>query len=125
MQALGLDNVYYLGVLDYATHDTVARQCDVGLLLYTFAYAHLVPTSKYSAYVANGLAILSTDMVTLSEIIEEDQVGIAVPIQEFSTQLEQWLRFPEQVEPYKERAKQLSQNFGQGSYMQEWFDKII
>lgn len=124
-QVLGLSNVHYLGILDYATHDAVARQCDVGLLLYTFAYANLVPTSKYSAYVANGLAVLSANSITLSENIQADQVGQAVPVQHLPEQLERWLQTPEQIESFKKRAQQLSANFFHGSYMQEWFDEIL
>ena len=125
MEASKQKNIHYLGVLDYTTHDAVARQCDVGLLLYDHCYYDLAAPAKYSAYVANGLAVLSTDRVTLSNFVQEDQVGLALPLAELPAQLEQWLRFPQQVTPYQVQAQKLSQNFTQGTYMQEWFDKII
>ena len=125
IKANGLQNIHYLGLLDYATHDAVLQRCDIGLLLYQHSYYDLMATAKYSAYVANGLAVLSTDLVTLSEILREDQVALALPMEKLANQLVQWLSFPEQIAPYRERAKQLSTNFKQGLYMQEWFDQII
>lgn len=120
-----LVNVHYLGTLDYASFDAVASQCDVGLIPYNFSYAHMALTSKYSAYVANGLAVLSTNMATLTEVIHVDGVGVTVPPDDLPVQLAKWLKDPNLIAPYKERAKLLSSNFRQGSFMQDWFDSII
>lgn len=125
VQRLGIPNVQYLGLLDHATHDLVAKQCDIGLLLYEHSYYDLMATAKYSAYVACGLAILSTDLATLTEIIQEDGVGIAAPISVLLAKLEEWLVSPQLVTPFKAKAIQLSKNFTEGLYMQEWFAQMI
>ena len=124
-KSYNLANVHYLGVLDHATYDAVAEQCDVGLLIYQHSYYDLMATAKYSAYVANGLATLTTDLVTLSQMVKEDEVGLAVPFAELPTHLSRWLQHPEEVDPYKRRARQLSDNFRQGLYMLEWFEGIL
>jgi hypothetical protein len=120
-----IHNVHYLGPLDYATHDAIAHQCDVGLIVYSIAYAHLVPTAKYSAYIANGLAVLSTNLITLSQIIQEDGTGISTSIEKLPTVLAQWLEDPKQIKKYKERAAQLSIKFTKGVCMQFWFDELF
>ncbi|MEE8251887.1 MAG: hypothetical protein V3R24_09120 [Gemmatimonadales bacterium] len=125
VEIAGLKNVHYLGLLDYATHDAVLKRCHIGLLLYEHSYYDLMATAKYSAYVAKGLAVLSTDLVTLSEILREDRVGVASTIEELPTRLAHWLESPEELAPYRERARELSSNFVRGLYMQEWFDQAV
>jgi len=124
-QAAAPDNVRYLGALDYASHDAVARQCDLGLILYSAAYCHLVLTSKYSAYVANGLAVLSSDMISLAEILAEDGVGLCVPAEQMPAQLAAWLNAPHLIAPYRERARQLRGRYWTGIYFQKWFSEVI
>jgi glycosyltransferase involved in cell wall biosynthesis len=120
-----LCNVKYLGALDPATHDAVAAQCDVGLIVYTAAYFHLVLTAKYSAYVANGLAVLCSDLATLSQVIREDGVGESVPIQEMPVRLARWLREPEIVRPYQEQARRIAPRFSSGTFRQDWFEPLL
>jgi hypothetical protein len=121
----GLANVHYLGVLDHATHDAVAQACNVGLLLYDSAYYDMAAPAKYSAYVANGLAILSTDRSTLATFVREDGVGEAVAPAQVRSTLARWLRHPEQVAVYIEQAGQLRGKFTNGGYFQEWWDVVF
>jgi hypothetical protein len=98
----GQRNVYYLGLLSHAEHDAAARQCQIGLLLYAHSYADFKCTAKYSAYVANGLAVLSTDLLILSRIIKEDGVGQALPMPELIDELRRWATQPAIVNPYRQ-----------------------
>lgn len=114
-------NVHYLGLLSYADHDAAARQCQVGLLLYTNSYDDFKCTAKYPAYVANGMAVLSTDLLYLSRIIEEDKVGQALPMDQLVTELCHWAKWPEIIKPYRQQAHQLAPRYLDGTYMAEWF----
>ncbi|MCG3209579.1 MAG: hypothetical protein FOGNACKC_03206 [Anaerolineae bacterium] len=120
-----LKNVHYFGVLDHATHDAVARQCDIGLLLYQHSYYDLMATAKYSAYVANKLVILSTNLITLSTIINEDKVGFALPASKLPAQLNLWLQHNNQINQYKNNCQELQPSFFNGTYMEGWFRESI
>jgi glycosyltransferase involved in cell wall biosynthesis len=120
-QARGQGNVHYLGLLSHSDHDAVARQCQVGLMLYAHSYADFKCTAKYPAYVANGLAVLSTDLFYLSQVIEEDGVGKALPMPQLVAELRRWAAQPELVEVYRRRARCLAPCYLNGVYMEEWF----
>ena len=111
----GIANVHYLGVLDYATHDAVVQKCDIGLLIYAHSYYDLMATAKYSAYVANGLAVLGTDLVTLTEMIAEDRVGEAVSEHELAARLVSWLLHPEQIQTYRAQRSPAEQRLSRGT----------
>jgi hypothetical protein len=119
------DNIHYLGVLENTAHDAIARQCQVGIIAYNHGYAHLVPTTKYSAYIANGLAVLSTDLITLSQVLQEDGTGMAVSIEDMPPQLLHWLQNPELVRPYNTQARSLAPRFIEGECMQTWLKQIL
>jgi glycosyltransferase involved in cell wall biosynthesis len=121
----GLANVRYLGPLPRPVHDDLARRCDVGLLVYDFAYAHLVTTAKYSSYVACGLAVLSADLATLSACLAEDGVGEAVPASQLAERLGQWLADPPRWQGYRARARALAPRFTGGDFMQAWLEPVL
>ena len=121
----GQDNVHYLGLLSHADHDAAARQCQVGLMLYGHSYADFKCTAKYPAYVANGLAVLSTDLHYLSQVIAEDGAGKALPMNELVAELARWVAQPELIEPYRSRAQTLSREYLRGTYMAEWFEPLM
>ncbi len=89
---LDVPNVRHHGLLPPSAHDWLARRCDIGLILYSTddPYQHLRPTLKYSAYLANGLAVLSTDLDRVAENIKRDGVGQAMPIRELSVEVLRW-----------------------------------
>lgn len=124
-QARNQENVHHLGLLSHVDHDAAARQCDIGLMLYGHSYADFKCTAKYPAYVANGLAVLSTDLLYLRQIISEDGTGLAVPIDQITTVLRHWINNPETIQSYRNYAKQIARYYTNGSYMGEWFEPII
>jgi len=125
IKKLSVPNIIYLGLLDYADFDAIARNCDFALMVYPNEfYYNLGPTCKYSAYVANGLAILSTDIKTVGACINEDGVGKALSISELNQELERWIEDPAEFERYKKRAMEISKNFRRGLYIKEWFETI-
>lgn len=120
-------NVEYMGVLDPRSLDALASSCDVGLILYptTHRYYHWAPTSKYSTYVANGLAVLSTRLETIEKNLIRDGVGLALDWQDLCTTLEKWMEHPELVLPFKREAKRLSAKVRSDFFVREWLDPIL
>jgi len=109
---LDVPNVRHHGQLGPAEHDWLAQQCDVGLILYPTedTYNHLRPTLKYSAYLANGLAVLSTDLRAVADNIRGDRVGQAMPIRELALEVLRWSTKPKLWAGAKTRATQLAED---------------
>ncbi len=123
---LGVTNARHYGRLNLATHDWLAGRCDAGLILWPTdnPYFHLTPTSKYSAYVSNGLAVLSTDLRAVADNIREDGVGRAMPINELSVELLRWAARPSLFAGFKERARRLAPVIRSGAEMDPWLNEI-
>jgi hypothetical protein len=118
-------NVVYLGVLDYRDFDTVAGMCDFGLIIYPRGpYYDITPTGKYSAYVANGLAVLSANPPAVAACIEEDGVGVSVPIDMIPSVLRKWVDDPAEFSAYRQAAARVSADFHSGLHLREWFNEV-
>jgi hypothetical protein len=125
-EELGVTNARHYGLLNFAAHDWLAGRCDAGLILWPTdnPYFHLTPTSKYSASVSNGLAVLSTDLTAVADNIRKDGVGRAMPINELSVELLRWAARPSLFAGFKERARQLAPVIRSGAEMDPWLDAI-
>jgi hypothetical protein len=125
-EELDVPNARHYGRLPPDVHDALARRCDVGLILYPVdnPYNHLTPTMKYSAYVANGLAILSTDLRSVAENLRHDGVGRAMPIPELTLELLRWTTRTRLFDGFRERARALAPEVRSGKEMQAWIDEI-
>jgi hypothetical protein len=123
---LGVTNARHYGRLNLAAHDWLAARCDAGLILWPTdnPYFHLTPTSKYSAYVSNGLAVLSTDLKAIAANIRGDGVGRAMPINELSVEFLRWTARPSLFAGFKERARELAPIIRSGSEMDPWIEEI-
>ncbi|MEE9133560.1 MAG: hypothetical protein V3U13_08370 [Gemmatimonadota bacterium] len=124
---LDVPNVRHHGKLGIAEHDWLAQHCDVGLILYPFEnpYYHLRPTLKYSAYLANGLAVLSTDLRCVAENIRRDRVGQSMPVRELALEVLRWATRPKLWTGAKARAAALSEEIRSGSpEMRAWIEEI-
>jgi hypothetical protein len=125
-EELGVTNARHYGRLSLVVHDRLAQRCDAGLILWPSdnPYFHHSPTSKYSAYLANGLAVLSTDLGFIAENIRLDGVGQAMPIKELSLEIMRWATRPSLFAPFKERASALAPLLRSGEEMDEWIREI-
>ena len=123
---LDVPNARHYGRLGLAAHDWLARRCDAGLILWPSdnPYFQLTPTSKYSAYVANGLAVLSTDLRAVAENIQRDGVGQAMPIKELSVELLRWASRPNLFAGHKQRAREHEADLCSGAEMKGWIEEI-
>ncbi len=123
---LDVPNVRHHGQLRPAQHDWLARRCHAGLILYSTdnPYNHLRPTLKYSAYLANGLAVLSTDLACVAENIRRDEVGQAMPIKELSLELLRWATRPALWAGAKAHAAERAPEIQAGSDMQSWIREL-
>ncbi len=123
---LDVPNARHHGFLSPAAHDWLARRCDVGLILYSTddPYQHLRPTLKYSAYLANGLAVLSTDLDRVAENIKRDGVGQAMPIRELSVELLRWATRPSLWAHAKARAAEQAREIQSGAEMTAWIAEL-
>lgn len=123
---LDVGNARHYGRLDRRTHDALARSCDVGLILYPTdnPYHHLTPTMKYSAYLANGLAVLSTDLREVAANLREDGVGQAMPIRELSLELLRWATRPRLFADFRAAAAREAGAVRDGAEMRDWIDEI-
>ena len=123
---LDVPNVRHHGQLAPAEHDWLAQRCDVGLILYPTedAYSHLRPTLKYSAYLANGLAVLSTDLRCVADNIRADRVGQAMPIRELALEILRWSAKPKLWAAAKARAEQLSDQVRSASDLRGWLREM-
>jgi hypothetical protein len=123
---LDVANVRHHGLLGPAEHDWLAQQCDVGLILYPAedSYSHLRPTLKYSSYLANGLAVLSTDLRSVSENIRQDSVGQAMPIRELALEVLRWSTKPKLWAGAKTRAAQLSEEIRSAAELRDLIREI-
>jgi hypothetical protein len=126
IRRLNLSNVTYAGVLDTETHDRLASSCDVGLILYpTWTYYCWVSTSKYSAYLANGLAVLSTKLDTVEENIRKDGIGLVLEWVDLEKTIRRWIESPHLVRRYKRAAERLSGTIRTSQFVDEWFDTVV
>ncbi len=123
---LDVPNVRHHGQLAPAEHDWLAQQCDVGLILYPTedTYSHVRPTLKYSAYLANGLAVLSTNLSSVAENIRRDGVGQAMPIRELALEVLRWSTNPKLWAEAKKRAAQLSDEVRSASELRSLIREI-
>jgi hypothetical protein len=126
MAELKVPNVRHHGQLSVAQHDWLAQRCDVGLILYPSdnPYNHLTPTMKYSAYLANGLAILSTDLRCVAENVRHDGVGQAMPIKELALELLRWATRPALWSEARTRARAQSAALRSGHEMRGWITEL-
>ncbi len=126
LRELDVPNVRHYGLLGIAEHDWLAQRCDVGLILYPTdnLYNHLTPTMKYSAYLANGLAVLSTDLRCVAENIRQDGVGRAMPIRELALELLRWATRPALWSAAKASAEEQAEAVRSGVEMKAWIEEI-
>jgi hypothetical protein len=123
---LDVPNVRHHGQLGAAEHDWLAERCDIGLVLYPAdnPYNHLRPTLKYSAYLANGLAVLGTDLRGLADNIRQDRVGVSLPIRELALELLRWAARPKLWAEAKARSAQLAPEVSSGAETRSWFQDV-
>lgn len=126
LDELDVPNARHYGQLSLGAHDWLASRCDVGLILYPTdnPYNHLTPTMKYSAYLANGLAVLSTDLESVNENIRRDEIGSAMPIRELSVELLRWASRASLWSGFKGRAGELAAEVRSGGEMMGWIKEI-
>ncbi len=126
LSELDVPNVRHHGLLGIAEHDWLAQRCDVGLILYPTdnPYNHLTPTMKYSAYLANGLAVLSTDLSCVAENVRQDGVGQAMPIRELSLEIMRWAARPALWSAAKAKAAAEAARVRSGDEMRAWIREI-
>lgn len=126
LHELAVPNVTHHGQLGLAVHDWLARQCDIGLILYPTdnPYNHLTPTMKYSAYLANSLAVLSTDLRRVSENIRQDGVGQSMPIRELALEIMRWATRRQLWTEAKARAGEQAAAISSGVEMRGWIDEL-
>ncbi len=122
----GLDTATHYGLLPRPRHDALARECQIGLVLYSQGnpYASRTPTLKYSAYLAAGLAILSTDLREVSLNLGEDGAGEAVPATEIAPRLRAWLEDPGRWREYRTRARREGEIVRSGREMLPWLEEL-
>ncbi len=127
LSELDVPNVRHHGHLGVAEHDWLAERCDVGLILYPSdnPYNHLTPTMKYSAYLANGLAVLSTDLKCVTENIRMDGVGQAMPMRELALEIMRWATRPSLWSEAKARAKEQAAIVRSGDELKGWIEEIL
>jgi hypothetical protein len=123
---LDVPNVRHHGRLGVAGHDWLAGRCDIGLILYPTdnPYSHLIPTMKYSAYLANGLAVLSTDLRRVAENIRADGVGQAMPIRELAMELLRWATRPNLWIAAKENAEAQAAAIRSGAELRSFIEEL-
>jgi len=123
---LDVPNVRHHGRLGVAEHDWLAERCDVGLILYPSdnPYNHITPTMKYSAYLANGLAVLSTDLECVAENIRLDGVGQSMPIRELTLEIMRWAARPSLWSEAKARAQEQAAIVRSGDELKGWIEEI-
>jgi hypothetical protein len=126
LDELDAPNVRHYGQLGVAEHDWLARRCDVGLILEPgeSPYDQLRPTLKYSAYLANGLAVLATDLERVAENVREDGVGQAMPIRELELELLRWATRPKLWRDAKARAAELAPTIRRGADLRPWIEEL-
>ncbi len=126
LDELDAPNVRHYGQLGWAEHDWLAGRCDAGLILHPSedSYDHLRPTLKYSAYLANGLAVLATDLRHVAENVRQDGVGRALPIRELEVELLRWATRPKLWTDVKARAVELAAEIRRGMDQQTWIREI-
>ena len=81
---------------DYIEYDELAAaisSADIGLMFYEAIDANfseiLFSSNKFGEYLRAGLAIICSDFPSLKEFVEENGVGMAVPVNELSFAVEQ------------------------------------
>lgn len=126
LSELDVPNVRHHGQLGVAEHDWLAERCDIGLILYPSdnPYNHLTPTMKYSAYLANGLAVLSTDLECVAANIRLDGVGGSMPIRELTLEIMRWATRPSLWSEAKARAQEQAAIVRSGDELEGWIQEI-
>jgi glycosyltransferase involved in cell wall biosynthesis len=126
LNELDAPNVRHYGQLGMAEHDWLAQRCDVGLILHPSEnpYDHLRPTLKYSAYLANGLPVLATDLRHVAENVRQDGVGQALPIRELEVELLRWATRPKLWKSAKTRAVELAAEIRRGTDLRPGIQEI-
>jgi hypothetical protein len=79
---------------------------------------------KYSAYLANGLAILSTDLRAVADNVRADGVGLTMPIAELALELLRWATRPQLWSAAKARAEAEAAVVRSGVEMMAWIDEL-
>jgi hypothetical protein len=126
LHELAVPNVTHYGQVAIDVHDWLARRCDIGLILYPTdnPYNHLTPTMKYSAYLANGLAILATDLSCVTENVRADGVGQTMPIAELALELMRWATRPQLWASAKARAEAEAAAVRSDREMKAWIEEL-
>lgn len=124
---LDVPNVRHHGRLGVAEHDRLASRCDVGLILdpRENPYNHRVVTLQYSAYLANGLAVLSTDLRQVTECLKLDGAGLAMPLKELALETLRWATRPNLWAEAKEKARAAAADVRAGADHQAWIDELV
>ncbi len=124
---LDVPNVRHYGLLRIPEHDWLAQRCDVGLIVYPTddPYNHLRPTMKYSAYLANGLAVLSTDIRCVADNIRQDGVGQAMPVRELALELLRWATRPALWQQRREAAREHSEAVRAGAELKSCIAELV
>jgi len=102
------DNFSFLGQLKTDELDLIANQCQFGLIVYPpdFLYYNLIPTTKTSFYIANGLTIISTNLDRMSYLNSKHHFGYVLPKKELLKLLTELS--PEMVKTNKELQKRIA-----------------
>lgn len=120
-------NAHYMGVLKRDTLDEIASSCQVGLILYSpeKRYYNWTPTQKYSTYVGNGLAVLSTPLYTVKQNISKDRVGLSQDLDDLLNTLDLWIQDPTLVTTFKEQAESMAKKIRGDFFISEWLKPIL
>lgn len=126
IEEMKCSNTYYLGYLDKASHDYVAKKASFGLMVYpNRGYYKYTPTTKYSAYIANGLPILSIESETITSSLKVDGTGESVGEEHFEETLIAWLNNSELFTRYLQPVKDKSAWFRDHGPVKEWLNDVL
>jgi len=119
------ENIKYLGVLNRTALEEIARECHMGLILYKRNfYTNMCSSTKYSFYVSNGLAVASTDVEVIRNIIIEDGTGFAEPEISFVNRLEEALENLEMIARWRRNSLLIGEAIRSGFYLDECFNQL-
>jgi len=78
------ENFSFLGQLETSKLDEIARKCQFGLMVYPpdYLYYNLIPTTKLSFYIANGLTVISTNLKRMTLLNCKYSFGYALEKEE-------------------------------------------
>lgn len=121
------DAYTHYGLLDPGEHDWLASRCDVGLILWPTndPYYHLSPTSKYSSYVANGLAVVAPELKAISDNLRDDGTGLTASEEGgFGEALKELADDRGRLEGMKAAARALGPALRNGDEMMPWIEEL-